>query len=110
MKIEEPILFKRKMIEAFWRGDKTQTRRIEKKQPAHWATFDHFDPIGQAVFSDGTIWPARYGQPTGFVEGWAGTVLWVKESFRHGTCPNDSAQGIALFNYDPTRREHDSHR
>lgn len=69
-----PISFTPEHMQKNDAGLKIMTRRVEKKQPAKWAKFDHFDLMGRAIFSDGTQWGARYGV--------LGTGLWCKEAFK----------------------------
>ena len=92
MRNDAPILMKRPLIEAAQAGLKTQTRRIEKAQPAPDATFVGFDDAYRPTFSDGTIWPARYAGP--------GALLWVKEPYSFGTAPEDKeGEGVASFDW-----------
>lgn len=89
------ILFTRHNLERIVAEEKTMTRRAEKKQPGPGATFLDFDAVGRATFSDGTIWPARYGQPGG--------LLWCREGFTWSRSPHDVGQGIASFDWGDPR-------
>lgn len=91
----KPILFTRHNLERIAAGEKWMTRRVEKKQPAPGATFTGLTEAGRATFSDGTIWPARYGQP--------GTGLWCKEAITWARSPHDVGQGIAAFDWGEPR-------
>lgn len=72
---ERPLLMQGDLVRASIELRKPVTRRIRKDdpQPAPWAEFDHFDPVGQVVFTDGTIWRCRYGVP--------GDRLWIRETW-----------------------------
>lgn len=110
---ERPILFSASMARAILAGEKTQTRRVMKPQPwlipgtpyitggwmwtrsgdgdgegLDWGINAPMDEVGAALAKY-----CPYGQP--------GDRLWVRESFRFGSAPNDaSGQGIALFGSD----------
>lgn len=79
---ERPILFSGAMVRALLAGDKTQTRRAMKPQPANdiaRAEFPNPDVLGwvssrRHAYGHSTAHIPPYGQP--------GDRLWVRESFR----------------------------
>ena len=73
---ERPILFSAPMVRAILSGDKTQTRRIEKRlDPKKGAvtTDIHGKPMRSVWAYGGPILDCPYGQP--------GDRLWVREAF-----------------------------
>jgi len=88
---ERPILFSGPMVSAILAGQKTQTRRVMKPQPALGRPWHGWivDPKSMDI----PIAMCPYGIP--------GDRLWVRESFKFGRAPNDwPGQGIALFDSD----------
>lgn len=73
MATEHGISYREEMILCKLDGSKNTTRRVLKTQPGKGAEFDHFDPLGRVVFTDGTIAKHTYGVP--------GDWLYVKESY-----------------------------
>lgn len=72
---ERGIIFNTEMVRAILDGRKTVTRRpIKKESWTPYAEFHHFDPIGQAVFSDGKYYRNPFGQ--------VGDRLYVRETWQ----------------------------
>ncbi|WP_330983651.1 MULTISPECIES: morphogenetic protein [Enterobacterales] len=85
---ERGMIFNGEMVRALLSGQKTQTRRIMKNQPAG----DHPDtPVSVRCIDDGFQWHGWHGESTVFPcpFGKAGDRIWVRETF----------QG-PLFDYD----------
>lgn len=85
---EKPILFSGPMVRAILDGKKTQTRRVVKISQM----FFDGDESGCGYEVDLSKCP--YGS--------VGDRLWVRESFRLGTCPNDT-QGMAVYQDDTSK-------
>lgn len=77
---ERPILFSGAMVRAILDGRKTQTRRVVKNIT---------DEKTGKFNSDVLLNTCPYGEP--------GDLLWVRQSWLHGTAPRDNAGGMAGF-------------
>lgn len=86
---EHSIPFTDAMMHEVLAGTKTQTRRINKNQPAPHAEFYELDMLGNAIFTDGTVWRSKYGVP--------GDTLWVRET--HAIVPTTAfrcSEGVVM--------------
>ena len=111
---EHPILFSAPMVRAILTGQKTQTRRVVKPQPAyvcsdwtfdaepgdvvmyHWWPYRLRESRGRNKRAAGELTPVRikcpYGQP--------GDMLWVRETWRLWDSKADSVIKGCLKEYD----------
>ena len=87
MSKEHPIIFSGPMVRAILDGRKTQTRRVMREQPDSGSCNPRFEDDGwrftrdwHGVVTIGEVGPFKspYGVP--------GDRLWVRESFRNGSC------------------------
>lgn len=71
---ERPIIFNAHSVQAILAGEKTQTRRVVKPQPAGNDFGKAFGyPPGSYTDNSGDLWPCPYGAP--------GDRLWVREAW-----------------------------
>jgi len=85
--VSKPIIFSGVSVQAILAGAKTQTRRLLKPQPSAGVRQSVFVPSG---FEDGHGREIRVPYRPGM-------LLWVRESWRFGSAPNDTPEEVALY-------------
>lgn len=87
---ERPIIFNAHSVQAILAGEKTQTRRVVKPQPAGNDFGKAFGyPPGSYTDNSGDLWPCPYGA--------TGDRLWVREAWLPDP-PIDGSWDDSLFN------------